>query len=411
MKNIKHTALTTITAIALLGFATISMATDGHQLIGLGAIQKGTAGAGVASGKDATWVLLNPAAIQDLEPRIDVNIEYFAPDRYMEPTGPGLPQLGGASLANSSAGRSSDDDAFYIPSVAIIFPDGEGKWGLGLYAVGGMGVDYDSPRTTVPLMSGESFDSMTEYGVSKLALAYSYPIATDLYVGVQGSLDYARFRTDMATPEFRQTKGNGDWDDSLGAGFQLGILKKFEKLAIGGTYISRQWMESFDQYDDLFIGPLDIPQMVQVGLSYHVIPQVELLLDYKFINWNSVDAIGKDPAQGGFGWDDQNIVKVGVTWDVNDAVTLRTGYSHGNSPIDEEVVFANALFPAVMEDHVTFGASYDLNERSSLHVAYMHAFENILRDSGKGDTYSQAGAGTEISMEEDSVTLQLTHLF
>jgi long-chain fatty acid transport protein len=386
-------------------------ATDGHQLIGIGAVQKSTAGAGVASPKDSTWALLNPAGIALLDRRADLSVELFAPDRSIEPAGPGLSALGGASLANNSAGRSSDDSVFIIPSLGMVSPIGKGACGIGLYGVSGMGVDYANPRTTIPAMSGESYDRRTEYAVAKLALAYAVPVAAGVYAGGALNGDYARFRSDMLTATYQQTKGAFRWDESLGGGFQVGLLKKWEKIALGGTYISRQWVQTMDLYDDLLSESLDLPQMVQVGVAWDVLPAVELLADYKYINWSGVPQLGNAPAEGGFGWEDQNVVKLGVRWQAGDALVLSAGYSHGNSPIEEDVVFANALFPAIVEDHVTAGVGLSLSDSMQLQVTYMHAFENTLRDNGQGDMYSQAGAGTEISLEEDSFALELAGSF
>jgi len=386
-------------------------ATDGHLLSGLGAVQKSTAGAGVASPKDSTWALLNPAGIVLLGRKADLSVELFAPDRSIEPAGPGLSALGGASLANSSAGRSSDDSVFIIPSLGMVTPLGKGACGIGVYGVSGMGVDYASPRTTIPAMTGESYDRRTEYAVAKMALAYAVPVAEGLYLGGALNGDYARFRTDMLTAAYTQTKGAFHWDESFGGGFQVGVLKQWDGIALGGTYISRQWMETLDMYDDLLSESLDLPQMVQVGVAWDALPAVELLADYKFIHWSGVPQLGDAPADGGFGWEDQNVIKLGVRWQTSDALTLSAGYSHGNSPIEEDVVFANALFPAIVEDHVTAGVGLALSDSLQLQFTYMHAFENTLRDNGQGDMYSQAGSGTEISLEEDSFSLELAGSF
>lgn len=99
-------------------------ATNGDQLIGIGAVQKATAGAGVASAKDATWVLLNPAAIDDLRLRLDVGLEFFAPERSITPDGPDLEDLGGQPLANRDAGRMEDSSVFWIPFIGAVRDSG-----------------------------------------------------------------------------------------------------------------------------------------------------------------------------------------------------------------------------------------------------------------------------------------------
>lgn len=381
-------------------------ATDGHQLIGIGAVQKGMGGAGVASPKDSTWTLLNPAGLVDLERRFDMSLEVFAPYRYIEPHGPlWLP------FANLGAGRMTDDSIFYIPAMGAVFPKDNHAFGVGLFAVNGMGVDYRNSRTLLPRLLGFNFDRKTEYGVAKLALAYAYRFDNGWSVGAAVNLDYARFHTDMLTLRFWETSGDNKWDDALGGGFTLGIYRDWDRWRFGAAYTSPQWMQTFGGYEDLLPKPMDLPQTFQIGLAYDITPSVELAVDYKFIHWAGVAQIAEQPLEGGFGWKNQHVIKAGVNWKVNPKWTLRAGASYGKSPIDSEVVFANALFPAIVEAHATAGVSYALTKNADIHVAYKHAFGNKLTDSGNGDLFSFVGKGTEIYLEENSVTVEYSYRF
>jgi long-chain fatty acid transport protein len=392
-----------ITALSLAAAAQSAWATDGHQLIGLGALQESNGGAGVASPKDSTWVLLNPAGIVNLDRRFDFSFEYFMPYRYIEPHGVLMP--------NSGAGRMSDNNAFPIPAMGLIIPHGQGAFGVGLFAVNGMGVDYSSSRTLIPRLFGQNFDRRTQYGVMKLGLAYAYRFDNGWSVGATVNLDYAQFRTDMLTLGFWETSGRNRWDGSLGAGLTVGVYKNWDRWSFGAAYTTPQWMQTFPKYKDLLPDPLDLPQTVQTGVAYNVTPDVELLLDYKFINWTGVDQIARAPIKGGFGWKDQHVVKAGVNWTVNPKWTLRGGVSYGNSPITDKVVFANALFPAITKLSATTGVSYAITENSDIHFAFEHAFGNTMTDSGKGDLFSLVGKGTKIHLDENCVTVEYSHKF
>ena len=390
-------------AMAVLLCALNGSATDGHQLIGIGALQKGTGGAGVASPKDSTWVLLNPAGLVDLERRLDLSFEYFAPYRYLEPHGLLLP--------NSRAGRMSDDNAFPIPAMGAVFPHGQGAFGVGLFAVNGMGVDYSRSRTIIPRLFGQNFDRRTTYGVMKLGLSYAYKFDNGWAVGATANLDFSRFRTDMLTLNFWETEGDNRWDGAFGGGLTLGVYKKWDRWGFGAAYTTPHWMEQFSDYKDLLTDPMNLPQTVQAGISYNVTPDVELLLDYKYINWEGVAQIARACIQGGFGWKDQHVVKAGVNWTINPKWTVRGGVSYGNSPITEEVVFANALFPAITEMHATAGFSYAITQNADIHFAFKHAFGNTLTDNGKGDLFSVVGKGTKIHLEENSFTVEYSYKF
>ncbi len=141
-----------------------------------------------------------------------------------------------------------------------------------------------------------------------------------------------------------------------------------------------------------------------VGAAYDILDNVELVADYRWIGWDGLDTMGDQ-----FGWENQNIVKVGVTWSVNDALVLRSGISSGNSPIDENVAFGNSLFPAIMETHWSCGASYMWNQWAA-HFAYTHAMEEELTANGN-DMPLNMGSGTEIGMYQNSLTAGLSYMF
>ncbi len=387
---------------------TISMAagaTHGTELIGIGALQKGTGGAGVASPKDMTWVLMNPASIIDMGCRLDVNVELFAPDRSLHTHG---------LFSNPFAGDMSDDSVFLIPSMGYSRACGCGEeaWGVGLYGVSGMGVEYSGSRSLLPKLFLRNYDRQTEYSVAKLAVGYTHTVgSSDWTIGIAPILVYSRFKTDMLTLRFAQTRADNDWDDAFGVGASIGVYRRWDRWGFGAAYTSRQWMTEFNDYDDLFFESMDQPQTFQVGFVWDINHSLELVADYKWINWSGIDQMGKSPLDGGFGWKDQHIFKLGLTWYVNPKWTVRGGVSYGKSPIREDEVFANALFPAVTETHVAAGFSYAVTEKSEVHFTYMHAFENELEDSGKGDLFSILGRGTDISLTEDTFTFEYSYKF
>jgi hypothetical protein len=63
-----------ITAAALAAVTMQVHATEGINLIGIGPVQQGTAGAGVASAKDSTWLILNPAGLTDVDMGVDASL-------------------------------------------------------------------------------------------------------------------------------------------------------------------------------------------------------------------------------------------------------------------------------------------------------------------------------------------------
>jgi long-chain fatty acid transport protein len=380
------------TAIAALAIAGQLYATEGINLIGVGPIQQGTAGAGVASAKDSTWLILNPAGLTDIEMGVDASLQIFAPVRTID-----------ANTA-PSAGKQEDDSMFVIPSISTSFGccHGEnGFVGLGIYGTSGMGVDYDESRIPTPVGG----DSMTELSIAKMTATYAYKFNdSGLSIGAGPIFVLSRFRTDMLYSFLPLARGSSDWDTAYGAGAIVGVNQHLGRLSLGASYMTEQYMSDFDEYSDMFSDSLNLPQQLTVGAAYNVLDNVELALDYRWTGWSHLDTFGDQ-----FGWDDQHIVKAGVTWGVNDALTLRGGVSYGESPIDKSNAFSNALFPAIMETHLACGASYAW-EKWAVNAAYIHALEKEVT-AGNDINTGLAGAGTEISMYQNSLTLGVTYTF
>ncbi|HNR95078.1 MAG TPA: outer membrane protein transport protein [Kiritimatiellia bacterium] len=358
-------------------------ATEGINLIGIGPRQQGTAGAGVAAAQDSTWIVLNPAGLANLEPGADVSFQLFGPSRTIR------------STANPAAGKQKDDSVFYIPSISAVFPLESSQnqvLGLGLYGSSGMGVDYDHPR--VGFSDG---DSRTELAIAKFTAAYARSFDSGFSIGAGPVFVLGRFRTDMETSRIGppSSPAGDDWDDAPGVGAIIGANQKInDRLRAGISYTSEQFMEEYGDYENLFLDSLNLPQQVTAGLAFRLTDDVELVLDYRWIGWGDLETFGDQ-----FGWEDQHIVKAGAIWQAGDQLTLRTGISHGNSPIGREDVFANALFPAIMETHVTAGATWRF-ERFALHAAFIHGIEEEITASGP----PEAGGGTTVSMVQNSFT-------
>lgn len=372
-----------IAAVLVLAAIATVKATEGINLIGIGPVQQGTAGAGVASAKDSTWLILNPAGLTDVGKRVDTSFQYFSPVRTIN------------SSVNPGAGEQKDDSAFFIPSLSGSFGccnNNNGHIGIGLYGTSGMGVDYDQPR-----IPGQR-DRMTELSIAKMTAVYAQAFDNGFSIGAGPVLVLSRFKTDMFNGVASQS---GDWDTAVGGGGIIGANQKIgKKMKIGGSYMSEQFMTEFNEYDKLLNSSLNLPQQATVGLAYDVRTNLEVALDYRWIGWSKLETLGDQ-----FGWEDQRIVKAGLTWKTTERLTLRTGISHGNSPIGNDQVFANSLFPAIMKTHVACGASYEF-DKFTLHFAYIHGLKEEMTDNSGG-----FGTGTKISMYQNSATIGVSWKF
>jgi long-chain fatty acid transport protein len=230
-------------------------------------------------------------------------------------------------------------------------------------------------------------------------------------------------------------------DSAWGYGFQVGgIWDVSPKFSVGASYRTKMYMGEFDKYSDLFAegGDFDIPAVGTIGIAFKPNNQLAFALDLQQIWYSDVAAVankndlalkcdlgaafGQPSAPGatydpryclggskgaGFGWDDMTVIKFGVQYALNDQLTLRAGYSHGNNPIDGSQVAFNTLAPAVIEDHYTLGASYRVRDDFELTFWGMYAPENSV--SGPGEfTGTQA---PEIKMHQYELGVSFAWLF
>lgn len=361
-------------------------ATDGLNLIGIGPVQQGTGGAGVASGKNATWASLNPAGLTQVPSELNLSLQFFAPDRTLD------------STASGGTGEQEDSSACYIPTVDTAFrtsPEARGVWGVMLYGSSGMGVEYETGR--IGPQGGQSlYDQRTELTVAKAIAAYAFELDNGLSLGAGPILVYSRLRTDMFNSVGQPQEDT--WDQAYGGGALIGITQRLGKRwRVGASYTTEQPVETFETYQDLLGGSLNLPQELVAGVAVKLTDTVEAVLDYRWIGWGELDTLGDT-----FGWDSQNVVKAGMTWQATDTVTLRGGVSHGNSPIDANNAFSNALFPAIMQTHLTTGISIAFHA-FDLDLAYVHALKEEVEANGADA--GGFGAGTRISMVQNSLTL------
>jgi len=379
-------------AVVALSLALPLSAAEGTRVIGFGPVQTATAGAGIASPQDSTWMAFNPAALIEVGERIDVDAEVVHPSDSVTPAG---------ALGNTSSGTLDDSRNIIIPDLTSAQPLAGGVLGLGLYTIGGLAIDLPASRSSIGEAGG--FDHRAAADFLSVAAAYGHEIVDGWAIGLSLIGDYADFRSDGLTSTGTETSGHYALDHALGAGFSIGVHKRWSSLSVGAAYTSRQWMQRFDMYRDLLAASFDQPQILQLGLAWRPVEWLEPLLDYRFIDWHGVPLYGD--AATGFGWRSQNIFKVGANIHAYQGLELHTGFSYGRSPIGPGEVFDNALSPLITEAHLCAGLTWDVTHNYRVQLAYLHAFRNTMTDNG-ADAGGN-GAGTQISLTVDEVSMGL----
>jgi long-chain fatty acid transport protein len=449
--RVKH-----IAAAAALAVPLAAQATDGYFSHGYGMKAKGRGGAATAFATDTFGGANNPGSMAFVGTRVDAGLDWFSPQRNASTQGSGgfnFPTPGGPFPLPAGAFDTSVDgnekSNFFIPEFGynyMLRPDL--ALGVTVYGNGGMNTEYSNGALTnpaarqlcagfqnsaVPNSSYNQLCGNSNLGVDLSQLIIAPTLAWKFHpnhaVGIAPLIGYQRFKAYglQAFAGISSSPGNltdQGYDSAWGLGVRFGYFGNITPtVSVGAAYSTKIYMGSFDKYKGLFAdqGAFDIPQNLNVGIAWKVVPAVTLALDYQWIDYAGIDAVGNPSTQSpctfgaptqpaclgassqsiGFGWKAVSVWKLGVDWAVNNQWTLRAGYNHTDNPIQPRDVTFNILAPGVVQDHLTLGATYTLPGGSELTAAYMHAFENSVT----GDTnplYFPVGGTQTIKMYQNS---------
>ncbi len=431
----KITSMQSLCTAVVLGATLVSgtaSATNGYFAHGYGTTQKGLAGAGSALGQDTLAAATNPASMVDLGNRMDIGLEIFSPRRSYTVTGNPTGFPGTFGLAPGSV--DSDSEYFPIPSFGYNrMLDANTSIGISVYGNGGMNTDYPA-NVNGTGVSVFGVPTATGVDLSQLFIVPSYarkftsgkgswgisPIIAYQRFEATGVGSFAGFSTDP------QNLSDNGHDAAFGFGARIGVKGEVSPgVTLGASYQSRIFMGEFDDYAGLFAeqGDFDIPSTLNVGLAWNTSPSTVLVFDIQHIFYGEIDAIansttnaaacfGGDPSSclggdngAGFGWDDMTIFKLGYQWSTAGGWTWRAGISHGGQPIEEESAIFNILAPAVVETHVTFGFTKEIDSTSALNFAGMHALDNDI----SGPNVFEAPGAQQIELQMDQFALELSY--
>jgi len=371
--------------------ATALYATNGDNLIGLGAKSRAMGGTGIAHYNGSESATANPALItKGKGTQFTFGGTYFSPDVEVKATGSGAP--------GSAVSAQSDAKHNVIPYVALTNNLDNGfAVGMSMFGSAGMGTDWRD----VPENAGAGQMGLFSMRSNLMLLKFSVPVAygqDNWSVGIApvmmyGALDMS-FNNHFAagSPDV----GNGSSAD-FGLGYEAGAAYTIPEagLTLAATYHSAIMMEYKDQISTTaaafgyvpgttfgpFSDKLEQPSEIGVGLDW-TSGDVSLTADIKRINWSDTQGYGD------FGWQDQNVYSVGAEYRM-DKLALRAGYNYAKNPIPNNMdgravagpntngdtmnALNHVMFPGITEKHYTIGAGYDFTKNVAADFAVTYA--------------------------------------
>ena len=415
MKQIVKRSLLAASVAAAIGAMGSAHATNGYELIGIGAYQMGMAGAVVSAPGSAMTAITNPAGLAEITPQADFSMEAFMPERNIN------------FKATGGDKSKSNVDMYGVPALGWAAPTSNGSniyFGGGMYGTSGMGVDY--PQTTQFQAGGnKAFSGYSNLALWQMAPALAWKVNSKLSLGAALDIGY------MSASFQQQFTGMGGVNmtrsaSAFGLGATLGMLYKINPMwTVGASYTSEQSFklkynlasgDITDQTGPYPAGPYTLtmktPQMAAVGVTMHATPALSVSAQVKYIGWKDVmdklsitgpkDYPGFTPK-----WKDQTVYAIAANYKVTPALQVRAGYNYGKSPIDSGSAAYNMVLPAVVEQHYTAGFDYRLNNHWKLGGAFMYAPKKTYTAPMTGGY----NFGQKIDLSETAVSFNIGYKF
>jgi long-chain fatty acid transport protein len=425
----------------MLAVPSTVFATNGMFLIGYGAKSRSMGGVGIGYTQDAIGNQINPAGITSAigkdAMRVDLDLMILHTPRSVE-----IPD-GRPATAGEPITYKSGSNLFAMPAMGALYKFNR-KVTMGFSFVASAG---GNTRYTKAAPNGFNFmnpvgrtdvsDTLgVNLAVAEMAMTAAYNINKQHTIAVSPVIGIATFRAyglgvfkPFSSDPDKLTGNGNDW--SYGAGLRLGWQGKLhDRLTMGAVYTSKIYMTEFDKYTGLFAeqGDFDLPARFGLGLAIDVTNNLVLAIDWQRTFYSDVASLN-NPIQNlanadgflgedngaGFGWEDQDIFKIGLKYAFNKEWDFMLGYNYGEGQIPDDQLLFSTLAPAVVQHHFTTGATYKPNRTMEWTLAYVHAFHN--KESGKAESGGQfdlfypnsdfSGPG-DMSLEMVQNSLQLT---
>ncbi len=423
----KSVVLLWITAlVATLAAAGPAAASNGMYLVGYGAETAGRGGANLAISDRTLAFNFNPAGIAQLQGNhFSASLAVLAPSLRFE------------NMINQPI--DGEDRYFPLPAFAYVRGSKESPWtwGVGFLAQGGMGATFENVNT----FFGTVDETYSEVRFGTLSPTVAYSINEDMALGLTVNIGYADasfkffpntsffnaaapemsfFGVDMERAGGLQTNARIGWwwrahpRFSVGAVYQTETDSNYEDGNMVINFTNHPFLGQAVGYTADMDG-FTFAAQAGVGFALRPADRWVVAFDIKRYFWDdAIDTItvtAHDPELAGappevvlpfvFNWEDQWVFALGADYRASDRLTLRGGYNHGDNPVPDDTL--NPLFPANVEDHVTFGGSVLVGSKV-VEFAIERAFSTSQTNNNPDPFVNFFGPGTRIDHEQWTVS-------
>lgn len=395
-----------LSILILAFFGSIVSAQTGHIMQGVGSINMSMGGASTAQPIDISGALQwNPASISVFDEKItDFNLGLFFSSPSLSSSlpagmlGPGAPSVSGTT--KDARGLSP------MPALAMVWAKANSKhtFGLSLFGISGFGVTFpeesnnplspgfnptvNSNPINYPQQAGGFGRLRSNYILMQTGFTYAYELSDKFSIGFQPTVNFAILEVDpnpISSPSPTLGYPESDAASAIGFGGQLGLFyDSGYGLKLGISYKTEQSFSDFNfsgKYLDGSEAPnvkfqMNYPAIFSVGFGYSA-DKWDLAIDYRNVEYENTEGFAANGwtstgSVAGFGWQNIDIVSVGLQLKLIDKMPLRFGYTYSSNPIKSDLAMYSVEATAIIKNAFQFGFGYKINNRLTLNGVYHH---------------------------------------
>lgn len=324
-----------------------------------------------------------------------------------------LPSIEFTSDASTAMNGKSKVENIPIPYGHFVAkPYGNWRWGVSLTAPGGLSKRWD---TAYQRASAEEFTLR----IVELSPSFSYKLSDNFSLGGGVRLVYSDGVVKSTYTVSRDMEG-----DTLAAGYNLAMLYKLPNdINLAATYRSKVNLNEKGNaklysgttlvYNGGASVEIPLPATLTIGASKTWNDKLTVEVDWERAYWSSYkeldfeyDSAIPAPLVPYFdnpvakNWKDSDTYRLGITYKMDDALTLMGGYSKGESPVpnntigfelpDSDATYYSAGFKYKQNENLSWGAALLYADKDSLHIPAGSGNPNAVINAG--GTFDKGGA-------------------
>ncbi len=377
-KKISVLAVASVAAVSALVLTAGSAMASGYRIPEQSVDSTAKAGANVASSSRADTAYFNPANMSWLAntwlAEVDATYIYLSPIEYED-------------ARNPAFNGESEEEHFLLPTGFVVSPSyGGARFGLSVTAPYGLAKRWED-RYQKAVAEEFSLTVIEVNPTVSYALGEMFSIAAGprmLYAKAQVKSD----ASGLGVPLSRDMEG-----DTVEWGWNAAVsFKPMQKLNVSATYRSHVDLDFEDDAKLNLMGnrmvldaevSVPAPAVFALSVAYDILDNlnVELTWDRTFwseydeLDFNFTPQIPGNPFEAPVrkDWDDSDAFRIGVTYGLNEIITLMAGFGYDKNPQPtERVTFDLPDSDAFL---YSLGMQYKVSEKMDIGVAALYDYK------------------------------------